>query len=93
MVLQRKYCHDANAGIYKNIYQCLVLNPYKEIIISKVCSEVTIPKKMYVILKAVSIHLKINIVKKWMAKTIDGTPRYMGTESSLYQHCFWPSHT
>ena len=64
MVLQRKYCHDINAGIYKNIYQCLVvLDPYKEIFIS-VCLEVTDPIKMYVIIKAVSIHLKINIIIK-----------------------------
>ena len=65
MVLQRKYCRDVDARIYKNIYQCLVvLDPYKEIFISKVCLEVTDPIKMYVILKAVSIHLKINIIMK-----------------------------
>ena len=65
MVLQRKYCCDVDAGIYKNIYQFLVvLDPYKEICISKVCLEVTDPIKMYVIIKAVSIHLKINIIMK-----------------------------
>ena len=49
----------------KNIYQCLVvLDPYKEIFISKVCLEVTDPIKMYVIIKAVSIHLNINIIMK-----------------------------
>ena len=64
MVLQRKYYHDINAGIYKNIYQCLVvLDSYKEIFIS-VCLEVTVPIKMYVIIKAVSIHLKISIIMK-----------------------------
>ena len=65
MVLQRKYCRDVDAGIYKNTYQCLVvLDPYKEIFISKVCLEVTDPIKMYVIINAVSIHLKINIIMK-----------------------------
>ena len=65
MVLQRKYCRDVNEGIYKNIYQCLVvLDPYKKVFISKVCLEVTDPIKMYVIIKAVSIHLKINIIMK-----------------------------
>ena len=65
MVLQRKYCRDIDAGIYKNIYQCLVaLDPYKEIFISKVCLEVTDPIKMYVIIKAVSVHLKINTIVK-----------------------------
>ena len=65
MVLQRKYCRDIDAGIYKNIYQYLVvLDPYKEIFISKVCLEVIDTIKMYVIIKAVSIHLKINIIMK-----------------------------
>ena len=51
--------------VHKNIYQCLVvLDPYKAIFISKVCLEVTDPIKMYVIIKAVSIHLKINTIMK-----------------------------
>ena len=62
MVLQRKYCRDVDAGIYKNIYQ--YLDPYKEIFISKVCLEVTDTIIMYVIIKAVSIHLNINIIMK-----------------------------
>ena len=50
MILQRKYCHDVDAGIHKNIYQSLVvLDSYKEIFISNVCLEVTDPIKMYVI--------------------------------------------
>ena len=40
----------------------VVLDPYKEIFISKVCLEVTDPIKMYVIIKG--IHLKINIIMK-----------------------------
>ena len=65
MVLQRKYCRDTEAGIYKNIYQYLVvLDPYKEIFISNIYLEVTDTIKMYVIIKAVSIHLKINIIMK-----------------------------
>ena len=76
----KKYCRDVDAGIYKNIYQCLVvLDPYKELFISKVCLYVTDPIKMYVVIKAVSIHLKINIIRKsknaWQKLRIGGKRR------------------
>ena len=77
MVLQRKYCRDVDAGIYKNIYQYLVvLDPYKETFISKVCLEVTDTIKMYVIIKAACFYSSKNKhyheVKKCMAKLLVG---------------------